>query len=402
MVNLADLLKNNQHMKNQLTTYSSFVVSLFFCCIYFSSTAQKFAETSNPLSNQHVKSGRVSEPCLVDINHDGKTDMFSGEFNYSNNGPVTSAIYFYKNTGTDASPAFTTMKDADNPLSDIHMPGLVIPRFVDIDGDGDEDCFIANSNGSITFLLNTGTAKEPVFEKQSAAFNPLSMVKFKGLDISNFVFADVDNDKDFDCIVSDDMGDVVFFKNTGTTTKPVFTSTADNANPFAFLQNTDIKNISFFDWNKDGFTDLFVNNVYYQNSGNKTNPAFIKNTLNAPIINNDEILSPDWSTINNKTVIVAGNKNGSFNYLTANTLTTKAYVLIDAYPNPSTKSFMLDLSKTSGEKIIRLTDAKGNLINTYKTNNSSIVVGENLQPGTYYIQVLSNNEETGNQKIIKM
>ena len=65
-------------------------------------------------------------------------------------------------------------------------------------------------------MLNTGTTKEPVFEKQSAAFNPLSMVKLKGLEISNFVFADLDNDKDPDCIISDDMGDVVFLKNTGS------------------------------------------------------------------------------------------------------------------------------------------------------------------------------------------
>ncbi len=389
-------------MKNQLTTYSGFILSIFFYSVSISSNAQTFAETSNPLNKQHVESNRMSEPCLVDINHDGKTDLFSGEFNYKNSGLATSAIHYYKNTGTDASPVFTMMKGADNPLNNVHIPGLIIPRFVDIDGDGDEDCFIANSNGSITFMLNTGNAKEPVFEKQSAAFNPLSMVKLKGLEISNFVFAHVDNDKVFDCIISDDNGDVVFLKNTGTATKPVFTSTADNANPFAFLQNTDLKNISFYDWNKDGFTDLFVNNVYYQNNGDKTNPAFIKNALNAPVINNDEMLSPEWTAINNQTVIVAGNKNGSFNYLTTAALATKSSVLIGAYPNPSTKGFMLDLSKTSGEKIIRLTDAKGNLINTYKTNNSGIVVGENLQPGTYYIQVLSNNIETGSQKIIKM
>jgi hypothetical protein len=389
-------------MKSQLSAYLNFLIIIFIICPAFSSTAQTFVQTSNTLNNQYVKSHRFSQPCLVDINHDGKTDLFSGEFNYKNNGLVTSAISFYKNTGTNASPVFTMMKDAENPLSNVHVAGLIIPRFVDIDGDGDEDCFIANSNGSITFMLNTGNAKEPLFEKQSAAFNPLSMVKSKGLEISSFVFADLDNDKDFDCIVSDDMGDVVFLKNTGSATKPAFRSTADNTNPFTFLRNTDIKNISFFDWNKDGFTDLFVNNIYYQSNGNKTNPAFIKNTLNAPIINADEMLSPNWTIVNDQTVIIAGNKNGSFDYLTAKTLATKASILIGAYPNPSTKSFVLDLSKSSGEKIIRLTDAKGNLINTYKTNNTSIVVGEDLQPGTYYIQILSNNEEAGSQKIIKM
>jgi len=362
--------------------------------------AQSFAEIKNPLHNQQVKSGRISEPCLVDINKDAKVDLFSGEYNYSKHGVVNSSIYYYKNTGTAITPSFVLADDAQNPLKDISMPGLIIPRFVDIDNDGDEDCFIASNDGSVTFLLNTGTAKQPVFEKQSAAFNPLSLVKFQGLEISNFVFADVDNDKDYDCIITDDLGDAVFFKNNGTSTKASFIEQTSEA--FSFLKNTDITSIAFFDWNKDGYADVFVNNVYYQNNGNKTNTSFTKNYLQAPVIAGDKMLSPNFTTIDNKTVIVTGNTNGSFNYLTAASFNTKTSAIVCAYPNPSAKAFTIDLSQTNGDKVIKITDAKGNLISTYKTNNTNIAVGEHLQPGTYFIQVLSNDNEVANQKVIKM
>ena len=378
----------------------SVAISLSFTTLLSTANAQSFKETTNPLKNKHVKSGRTSEPCLVDINKDGKVDMFSGEYNYSSHGVVNSAIYYYINTGSELAPSYALADDAQNPLKNISIPGLLIPRFVDIDKDGDDDCFIASNDGSITFLLNTGTSKNPIFEKQSAAFNPLSMVKLQGLEISNFVFSDVDNDKDFDCLVSDDLGDVAFFKNNGTETKASFAAQTNNA--FSFLKNTDISSIAFYDWNKDGYADFFVNNVYYQNNANTANTSFTRNDLKAPVINGEEMLSPNFATVNNQTVIISGNKNGSFNYLTASSLNIQPTLSLSAYPNPSNKVFTIDLSKTNGDKLIKITDVKGNLINTYKTNNASIVIGENLQPGVYFIHVLSNDNEVANQKIVKI
>ena len=364
---------------------------------------KRFTETDNAVKNLHVNSNRISQPCLVDINNDGKIDLFSGEYNYKNGTVVNSSIYFYNNNGQKNTPSFQLADATRNPLNNISIPGLIIPRFVDIDGDGDKDCFIANSNGGITFMLNTGSAVKPVFEKQSAAFNPLSMVKFQGLEISNFAFADMDNDGDIDGIVTNNSGDVAYFENSGSRTNPSFKTVNSNKNPFTFLRNTDIKSISFFDWNNDGFPDLFVNNIYYQNNSDRANIAFIKNPLNAPIINDDEMLSPNWMIANNKITIIAGNQQGNFNYFMSDA--AKAVVTninTRVYPNPSNKSFTIYLPETSGEKCIKITDANGRLISMYKINNTNIVTGQSLLAGTYFLQVFVDNNEVSHQKIIKL
>ena len=51
----------------------------------------------------------------------------------------------------------------NNPFNLTDVGYLAKPTFADIDGDGDLDAFVGNSNGNTLFYRNTGTASAPSF-----------------------------------------------------------------------------------------------------------------------------------------------------------------------------------------------------------------------------------------------
>ncbi|HRI22177.1 MAG TPA: VCBS repeat-containing protein, partial [Panacibacter sp.] len=218
--------------------------------------------TDNPLKGFRVTSGIESHPFFVDIDGDGDLDCFSGEYTTTAN--PDSRICFFRNEGTANAPLFKKISGSENPFDNLSLPVLSIPNFIDIDADGDFDCFIGDGNtGALRYYKNEGTSKNPVFEKQSAALNPLSMVKFSAASFAEPAFADIDGDGDFDCLVADLDGNAHYFKNTGTAKEPFFEHLKGMASPFSFLKNYEAFGPSFYDWNNDGLVDLFLGNRYY-------------------------------------------------------------------------------------------------------------------------------------------
>src|SRR6266545_3183474 len=216
----------------------------------------------------------------------------------------------------------------NNPLKDfsVTINKESHPFFVDIDGDGDYDCFSGEgSTGAILYYKNVGTATEPVFQKQSAANNPLSMVKFLASGIANPAFADLDGDGDYDCLVVDEDGNENYFKNTGTSKEPAFVHVANSEDPFSALTSSykGTYSPSFYDWNKDGLTDLFVNTTYYKNVGTVGRPEFVVSSESQPFFQNrpkaEFTFTPlRWVDINKDGAVdvFQGNSNGSFVYQT--------------------------------------------------------------------------------------
>jgi len=234
-------------------------VVLIIVVLNFRTSAQKtfmINNHSNPLKNFSVSSNKESHPFFIDIDGDGDLDCFSGEYDSRH----ISKIYFYRNDGTAKAPLFNQVTGNTNPLNKVGTNTLSIPYFVDIDADGDYDCFIGEgTTGAIVYYKNTGTAKHPVFQKQSALFNPLSMVKFSASGVANPAFADIDGDGDYDCLVVDEEGNEYYFKNEGTAKKPVFTHVTNSDDLFGSLVSTNgMYNASFEDWNHDGLIDLFI------------------------------------------------------------------------------------------------------------------------------------------------
>ena len=113
--------------------------------------------------------------------------------------------------------------------------------FVDIDQDGDQDCFIGNADGKIKFFENTAEVPVPVpakatclvtrrrrrsikaliircnstFTEKTGSANPFSGINV-GKDAAPLSFVDIDQDGDQDAFIGKADGKIKFFDNTGS------------------------------------------------------------------------------------------------------------------------------------------------------------------------------------------
>ncbi|MBW4641512.1 MAG: VCBS repeat-containing protein [Goleter apudmare HA4340-LM2] len=222
---------------------------------------------ANPFGLTDV--GFSATPTFADIDGDGDLDAFVGNSNGN--------LLFYRNTGTATNPVFAT--PTTNPFNLTDVGNFAAPTFADIDGDGDLDAFVGNSNGNTFFYRNTGNATNPVFATPTT--NPFNLT-----DVGNFAkptFADIDGDGDLDAFMGNSDGNTFFYRNTGTATNPQFAD--PSTNPFGL---TDVGNYTaptFADVDGDGDLDALVGNFegntfFYRNTGTATNPQFAAPSTN--------------------------------------------------------------------------------------------------------------------------
>ena len=239
-------------------------------CLSTPALAQTFTEqigAANPFNG--VNAGFYSNPTFEDIDNDGDKDAFSGVYG--------GTILYYKNTGTASAPVFTAQTGAANPFNGVDVGYNSTPTFVDIDNDGDKDAFIGERFGTIKYYKNTGTASAPVFTAQTGAANP-----FNGVDVgynSILTFVDIDNDGDKDAFSGVDNGTILYYKNTGTASVPVFTAQIGAANPFNGVDIGSYSTPTFEDIDNDGDKDAFIGEhsgtiKYYKNTGTGSVPVF--------------------------------------------------------------------------------------------------------------------------------
>ena len=245
-------------------------LSIYFLLSFFErSKAQPefLSPVENPFGLSDI--GGEASPTFVDIDGDGDLDAFIGE--------ELGNVLFFENTGTKTSPVFAA--PIVNPFGFTAVGSYANPTFVDIDGDGDLDVFLGESNGNTYFFENTGTKTSPVFA--APVSNPFGLTDVG--DYSNPTFVDIDGDGDLDAFIGEKNGDTYFFENTGTKTAPVFA--APITNPFGLTDVDDYASPTFVDIDGDGDLDAFIGDksgstYFFENTGTKTSPMFATPVVN--------------------------------------------------------------------------------------------------------------------------
>ncbi len=197
--------------------------------------------------------GRGVKQTLADIDGDGDLDIFVG--NRSGN------IRFFQNNGDAENPSFATREI--NPFGLTDVGKNAVPTLTDIDNDGDLDAFVGSRDGNIRFFRNDGDANNPNFA--APEINPF------GLNMGNYstpTFADIDGDGDLDALVGNSNGNTEFFRNDGDANNPSFA--VSETNPFGLADAGGFVTPTLADIDNDGDLDAFVGNSgnisFFENS----------------------------------------------------------------------------------------------------------------------------------------
>ena len=204
-----------------------------------------------------------------------------------------------------------------NPFGLTAIGGSVRPVFIDIDNDGDLDCFDGLENGQTAYFQNNGTAFSPSFAQWTNAniFNLIDV----GLN-SAPSFTDIDNDNKYDAFVGERAGDIYYFSNIGSLSSPNFAPFIINPSGISILGT--YYSPAFVDIDDDGDMDLFVgvnggDILYFQNTGTVNNFQFASGDTNPFNFSNvGSRAAPSFTDIDSDGDYDAfvGNQNGNINY----------------------------------------------------------------------------------------
>lgn len=184
-------------------------------------------------------------------------------------GEYGGAISFYRNDGTPQNPSWVFITENYNSI-DVGVWST--PTFTDIDSDGDFDLFIGENYGGISFYRNDGNQYSPVWTLVTANYNSI----YVGY-TSAPAFSDIDNDGDQDLFIGEENGNINFYRNIGTQNEPAWTNVS------SYYNSIDVGSYStpaFTDIDGDGDLDLFIGEVsgtinFYRNDGTAATPSWI-------------------------------------------------------------------------------------------------------------------------------
>lgn len=181
--------------------------------------------------DQMIDAGTSSYPVLFDIDNDGLTDLFIGNYGYYDSSfyksgflhsVFSSRISYYHNEGTSATPLFKLINEDFGGLSALKLTGLY-PAFGDIDHDQDVDLLLGNTDGTIVYLENSGGSGEP------PVFKP-PVFNYQNIDVVNSStpqLFDLNKDGLLDLVIGKREGTISYYRNDGTLSQPLFTLVTD-------------------------------------------------------------------------------------------------------------------------------------------------------------------------------
>jgi len=248
---------------------------------------------------------------------------------------------YYQNIGTSTSPYFEDWYYA-NSLGIADVGNDAEPAFADLDNDGDYDAYVGEAAFTIYYFRNIGSSTFPNFNYISN--NPNGIANL-GPNVSP-TFIDIDDDGDMDLFTGEFYGNIYYYENLGNISNPVFS--VAYTNPFGLSDVGNYSSPAFSDVDFDGDYDAFVGNqvgdiIFFQNNGTPEEPDFgIPVTNPFGITNVINFASPSFADINGngKEDLFVGSGNGVTFYFENTTVVSveekqnTSFVELKAYPNP--------------------------------------------------------------------
>jgi hypothetical protein len=219
--------------------------------------------------------GTDAKPSFADLDGDGDPDLVIGIGESLFEGPTPGILMGFRNNGTLDMPSYA----ADNSLvAGIPDVGLnAYPAFSDLDADGDFDMMLGRDLQTMLYYKNTGTKSAPVWTQTSSVVSPLETTTYWKIP----AFGDLDGDGDLDLTYGTSDGTISYYRNIGTAVAPQFQVYTSY---FQMIRtNGNAASVSLGDIDKDGDLDFLSGDwlggvQYFRNDGNAIQPSFTKST----------------------------------------------------------------------------------------------------------------------------
>lgn len=224
----------------------------------------------------HGAKVRANQWKYADYDGDGLVDLIVGvgdwaDYGWDNaydsqgnwrNGPLHGYVYLLRNTGTADAAQYAAPVKIEAGSKPVDVYGMPSPNLEDFDGDGDLDLICGEFVDKFTWFENVGTRTAPKYAAGRFLLLDGDPMRVE-LCMFTPVAIDWDRDGDFDLVVGQEDGRVMFIEHTGKVVDrmPVF------AAPRFFRQEAD--EVKFgalvtpvgFDWDGDGDEDLVCGNT---------------------------------------------------------------------------------------------------------------------------------------------
>lgn len=315
---------------------------------------------------------------------------------------------YYQNNGTSTAPYFDSWYNA-NAFGIFDVGNNAKPSFADMDSDGDYDAYVGEAGLKIYYFRNTGTSTSANFVEIVTA--GITNSGTNGVP----TLVDIDDDGDFDLFAGEIYGNTYFFRNVGTQYNAIFSGAFTN--PFGLSDVGNYSAPSFCDVDFDGDYDAFIGNqvgniIYFQNNGTPEEPDFGIGVTNPfGITNVISYASPSFVDIDNDGTedLFVGSGNGVTFYFENTTPVSveetqnTSFVELKAYPNPVGNRLNISANNVDLDGAeLSVYSILGEKLNLSTTRNGSLAsINFSNLAPGIYILVIKNDVVNYTTKIIK-
>ncbi|MEK6781260.1 MAG: FG-GAP-like repeat-containing protein [Bacteroidota bacterium] len=255
--------------------------------VYYENTGHGFfvqkpinGDVGNPLEGIDV--GEYSSASFADIDGDGDIDVLASGNRYGYiggcecYGDIPELIVFENDNGE-----FVEQGSIETDFSNLGIKPNPAAKLIDVNGDGRLDLVVPvfdedNDNDGYVQYFEQDEYGE--YNEVTGSDNPFDFISFNNQAYEvNLDLGDLDDDGDFDLIISSVDDELSAYKNTGTAQIPEFTS--EPAWEAGFLTTFDFipSSPKLIDLDHDGDLDIIVGKYdlwYYENTGTPAAPEF--------------------------------------------------------------------------------------------------------------------------------